>query len=296
MRILAILLLIGIVPFVASLGAQDKDTKAEKAEKIIQQKKAGQANWDAVEAGPVVVHETKNLILLAAPPMERRLKDIGATLEKGYDQAKNVLAFEKDQELYPGKITVYLFPTSNQLRAFVRRVERRRVDGEEVGSHSIADEAVHAAASPGKTSGDLSLEGQAVAQVAAVLLGRRAGVRVPVADWLVEGFGRATWYRISPRDKVTLDDRRAASRLSTKRTAKEIYDGSVEAIEATPLRGSLADYLAYGGFSSKFPALLKGYELGENVENRTTDQALEAAGITWDRIAKGWKTWALNPR
>ena len=95
---------------------------------------------------------------------------------------------------------------------------------------------------------------------------------------------------------MTLDDRRAAARLSSKHGAKDIYDGLVEAAEATPLRGSLADYLAYGPGAAKFPALLKGFEPEENVESKTTGQALQSAGISWDRLDRSWKTWALTVR
>lgn len=291
--VLAALLL--IAPFAWAQEKKDKANAKEDAEKVEQQKKAALANWETVEAGPVATHETKHLFILAAKPLEKRLKDLGALLERGHDQAKGVLAFESDQPVYPGKIAVYLMPRQDLLRAFVRRVERRRVEGEEVGSHSATDEALHAAASPPKGN-DLPLEGQAAAQIAGVLLTRKAGVRVPLPDWLVEGFGRATWYRIAPRDKATLDDRRTASRLSSRRSAKDIYGGLIEASEANALRGSLADYIAYGAFSNKLPALLKGFEPEENVERKSTEQALEAAMIGWDRLDKGWKLWALSPR
>lgn len=298
MRILTAIAFAVILPLATVAWGDDKDdkgSKKENEEKVEQQKKAALANWDTVEAGPVAVYETKHLIVLAAKTMEKRLKDVGGLLEKGHDQARGVLAFEAGSEPYPGKIAVYLFPKQDQLRSFVRRVERRRVEGEEVGSHSATDEALHAAASPPKGN-DLSLEAQAAAQIGSLLLTRRAGTKVPLPDWLVEGFGRATWYRVAPRDKATLDDRRAATRYSGKRTAKDIYDGLIEASEANPLRGSLADYVAYGPYSGKLPAFLKGFEPEENVERKSTAQALESAMIKWDRLDSGWKTWALAPR
>jgi hypothetical protein len=170
------------------------------------------------------------------------------------------------------------------------------VEGEEVGSFSATDETLHAAASPPRGAADLPLEAQAAVQLGGLLLTRRAGLKTPVADWLVEGFGRATWYRIAPRDKVTLDDRRAAARLAVKHDAKAIYEGLVEAAEAGPLRGSLADYVAYGPLASKLPALLKGFEPEENVERKTTAQALETAMMPWDRVDRGWKAWVLSVR
>lgn len=277
----------------ATLSVAEPDGKMEK---VAQQKKAALANWEIVGAGDNAVHETKQLILVAPRAMEKRLKEIGLLLEKGHDQARRVLAFDSKQEPYAGKITVYLLPSKEVLHTFMRRVERSRVEGEELGSFSATDEDLHAAVCPPRAAGDLPLEGQAVAQNAAALLVRRAGVKTPVADWLVEGFGRATWHRLSPRDRVTLEDRRAASRLAGVRSAKEIYEGLIEAREAKALRGSLADYLAYGPYASKFPALLKGFEPEENIETKTTAQALDSAGIGWERLDKGWKTWALTVR
>ena len=181
----------------AGRGDEKDDEKKEKEEKLAARKKAAEANWDAVEAGPWAMTETKHLIVIVPKAMEKRLKDVAGLLEKAHDQAKGALAFEKDKEPLPGKMIVYLLPGREQFRAFVRRVEKRRLESAEAGSFAAADEKLHAAASPGHAAGDLSLEGQAVAQVAAVLLVRKAGVKVPVSAWLVEGFGRATWYRVA---------------------------------------------------------------------------------------------------
>lgn len=286
-------LLAALFLIVAAARADEKeDKKAARTAKIAEQKKAAEANWETVEAGPSVIQETANLLVIAPKSMEKRIKDVGALLEKAHDQAKKALAFEATEEPYPGKITVYLFPGPDQFRAFVRRVEKRRLEGEEVGSHSATDELVHAAASPGKTPAELSVEAQGAAQVASVLLVRRAGVKTPVADWLVEGFGRATWYRVAPRDRTTVQDRQQAARQAVRRSAKDIYTGVVERLEAPALRGSLAEYLAYGPAAAKFSALLKGFEPEENVESKSTEQALEAAGLAWDRVDRGWKGWA----
>lgn len=277
--------------------ADDKATSKEEQEaKAAAQKKAALANWESVDGGPEVVHETKHLIIVAPKTLAARLRDFGPLLEKVHDQALKPLAFEKDQEPYPGKIAVYLFPKVDSLRSFIRRVEKRRLEGEEYGSHSATDEILHAAAAPGKTAGDLSVEAQAASQLAAVLLVRRAGNKTPVADWLVEGFGRATWYRVAPFDRATSNDRRAAARLAGRKSAKDVYGGLVEASEAPPLRGTLADYLAYGPISAKFPALLKGFEPEENMESKTTEQALESAGLKWDAVDRGWKAYAAAGR
>ncbi len=289
MRILATLFLATSLFSVAGRADEKTAAQEELEAKVVAQKKTALRNWESVDAGPEAVHETKHLIVVAPKAMSNRLKDVGFVLEKAHDLALRPLAFEKDQERYPGKIAVYLFPKAENLRSFIRRVEKRRLEGEEFGSHSATDEVLHAAAAPGKTAGDLSVEGQAAAQLAAVLLVRRAGDKVPVAHWLIEGFGRATWYRASPFDRITANDRRMAARLAGRKSVKDVYGGLVEAAEAPPLRGTLADYLAYGPTGAKFPALLKGFEPEENGDSKTTEQALEAAGIKWDAVDRGWK-------
>ena len=62
------------------------------------------------------------------------------------------------------------------------------------------------------------------------------------------------------------------------------------------LEGSLADYFAYGPGASKFVELLKGFMPEENVDRQTTEHALDAAGLTPDRIEKSWKIWAASAR
>jgi hypothetical protein len=288
--------LAALVLALAARGGEKEDKKADAEAKVAAQKKAAEVNWDAVEAGPVATHETKHLVLIAPKPLEKRLKEIGTVLERAHEQALKPLAFDAGQEPYPGKIMVYLFANRDHFRAFVRRVEKKRVEGDEAGGFAAKDEDLHAAATPARAAGELSLEGQAAAQLGSLLLTRRAGLRNPVPDWLVEGFGRATWYRVAPRDKVTLDSRRQAARLAGVRSDKDIYSNMLESGEGAPLRGSLAEFLAYGPLAPKLSALLKGFEPDENGEPKTTDQALDAAGLTWSRVNTGWKAFALVSR
>ena len=98
----------------------------EAADKVAAQKKAALENWEAV--GGVAAHvETAHLLVYAPKSYDKRLKDIGATLEKYYEQARKPLGYEKESP-WPGKITVYLIPDRDDFAKFVRRVEKRRVE------------------------------------------------------------------------------------------------------------------------------------------------------------------------
>jgi hypothetical protein len=275
-------LLAALTATMAAWGADD-----EKAMKIAVQKKAAAAAWALVEAGPMASTETKHLLVYAPKAMEKRLTAIGTLLEKYHDLAIGALAI-KPEEAYPGKITVFLLPKQELLPAFARRVEKRRPMSGETGSFSAKDETLHAVSVPGEAKA-IPVEARAGEQLASLLLMRRAGVRTNVPDWLINGFGRATSYRVLPREKFVLEDRKQARVLVRKREASAVWDGTVEAEEVDPMQGSLVEMLAYG--SKRFGKLLDGYKPGENVATKTTGQAMEAAGISPEKVAKAWKAW-----
>jgi len=276
-----------------ALGVTGAARAADPADPL---KKRAEASWEAVGAGKPAVQETKHFLLYAPEAMEKRLKEVGEMLEKHHDKAKEALKFEMTEEskgeVLPGKVTVYLFGEREHFTAFVRRIESRRLLPEETGSYMASDDKLHVAASPSRSKQGMPVEIQVCEQTASLMLARRAGVRTILPEWLIAGFGRATYYRVAPRDKAVLADRGRAASLSRKRTANDIWDGKIAADEAEALQGSLADFLAYGPASSVFPKFVTGFQPEENVEKKTTNQAFDAAGLKWDKVAKSWKAWA----
>lgn len=273
---------------------------ASGADKAGEEKKKAEANWDAVGGGAAALHETKHFLLCAPEAMSKRLKDVGELMEKHHDKAKEALQFEMKEEdkgeVLPGRVIVYLFGEREQFTAFVRRIEGRRLLPEETASFMAADDKLHIAVSPPRTRQGLPVEIQACEQVASLLLARRAGVRTPLPDWLVTGFGRATYYRVAPRDKAVIADRALAAKLARKRSANDIWDANSNADEADTLQGSLADYLAYGPGARAFPKFVAGFVPEENVPSKTTAQAFMAAGLKPEVVAKGWKAWVATAR
>jgi hypothetical protein len=259
-------------------------------------KKKAEANWESVGGGKVALHETKHFLICAPEAMAKNLKDAGELLEKHHDKAKEALKFEMKEddkgEVLPGKVVVYLFGERDAFKAFVRRIEGRRLLPEETGSFSARDDKLHIAVSPPRGKEGLPIEIQACEQAASLLLARRAGARTPLPDWVSSGFGRATYYRVAPRDKAVLADRSLAVNLSRKHSISEVWDGKTGADEAPALAGSLMDFLAYGPASSVFPKFVAGFQPEENVESKTAAQAFEAAGLKPERIVKSWKAWA----
>ncbi len=281
----------------ALLGAVTSVRADDAADKLAAQKKRAEANWAAIEAGEMATAETDHLLLYAPKASEKNLKEVGANLEKHYAKAAELLGFDAKKAPWEGKMAVYLLPEREQFQAFVRRVEKRRLVSGETSSHAVAGEMLYAVAGPTASKDDFPSETQAAQQVATALLQIKAGTKVPLPDWLLTGFGRATTYRISPQDKVVLADRKVArDAVAKKRTAKAVYNGTVDADEFAALSGALADMLAYGPGTAKFADLLAGFKLEENVEKKTTEQALEAAGLKWDRVENTWKAWVPNPK
>jgi hypothetical protein len=276
----------------AVLAAHAAELAADPAATLAAQKKQAAENWEAVDAGESCFGESKHLLLVAPKGMEGQLKGIGAVLEKQYEFAWDALQFEKKDAL-AGKVTVYLFPGREPFANFVRRVEKRRVMADDVGSFSVADDDLHAAASPPR-KGAMPLEAMAGQQIAGLLLTRKAGASTPLPSWLLDGFGRATYYRAAPGTKVVLDERRQAARLARARSAADVWNGAAAADEMDVLAGSLVDFLAYGPGSAKFAALVVGFKPGENQDSRTMAQAMEAAGIKADVVESRWKAWAVK--
>lgn len=278
-------------------GVASADDSANSSDEL---KKKAQASWEAVGGGKPALHETKHFLLAAPEAMARRLPDAGQLLEKHHDKAKEALQFEVKEEdkgeVLPGKVVVYLFGERDHFKAFVRRIEGRRLLPEETGSFQADDNKLHVAVSPPSSRQGFPVEIQACEQAASLLLARRAGVRTRVPDWLVSGFGRATYYRVAPRDKAVLADRALAAKLARKHGAAEIWDGKIAADEADALQGSLVDFLAYGPGARAFPKLVAGFAPEENMQGKTVAQAFSAADLKPDLVAQRWKRWAATAR
>jgi hypothetical protein len=262
--------------------------------KVKAQKKVAEDNWTSLDIGAFTHHETAHLLIYAPKALENKLKDIGATLEKHHETASKALEYDNKTSPWEGKLTVYLLTEKNQFTTFVRRIEGRRLEGEESGGHMSDGDTPHAAAGPPRAKRDPGLEWQAASQVAAALLHKKAGKAVPVPEWVLEGFGRATAYRTLPNDKTVRAERKAATKYLTVHGTKDVWGGNLDTTEAPILQASLMDYLAYGPGSSKFVKFVEGFKPEDNVPMKTVAQALEAASIPADTLDKRWKEWAAK--
>jgi hypothetical protein len=193
-----------------------------------------------------------------------------------------------------GKAAVYLFAEREHFTTFVRRVEKRRLEAGEQGTYQVADDRPHVAAGAPRDKQGPGVEAAAAVELAAGVLHRKVGTRVPVPDWVLSGFGRATYWHTAPAAGAA-GRAQAAKLVKAGRTAQDVW-GSGDAEEAPVLQASLVDFLAYGPGADKFVEFVAAYEPEENMERKTTDQALMAVNLKGDVINTRWRTWATRPR
>jgi hypothetical protein len=267
----------------------------ESADKVAAQKKAAEENWAQVEAGEIAHLETAHLLIYASKSMERKLKEIGGTLEKHQEMARKALGYDDKTEPWPGKLTVYLFADREPFAAFVRRVEKRRVEAEDTGSHFVDSDSPHAVAGPPRHKKDLPMDDEIAEQSAAALLQKKAGKYVILPGWLLSGFGRATTYRIIPTNAAIRKERALAAKLSATKSAKDVWGETLDGDEAPILVASVVDYLAYGPESSKFSKFVAAFKQDNGQEKKTAAQAFEAAGMTPEKLDAKWRIWVIKP-
>jgi hypothetical protein len=270
----------------------------EAADKLEALKKKAQANWALLDAGEAVLHESAHLLLVAPKGLEKRLKEIDTLLEKSHGKAVEALGMNPKESPWPVKLTVYLVSEREHYTTFVRRVEKRRLEGGETGSFDADGDEPHAIGSPPRSRNDPGIEAQAAQQLAAALLQKKAGRKVLLPGWLVLGFGRATYARVNALDVGVRAERARAADLvvKQKRTAAQVWGGDLDGEESSVLGFSLSDYLAYGPGSGKFPAFVEAFKPDEGQEKKTTDQVLAALNIKGDKLDSAWKAWVPKVR
>jgi hypothetical protein len=276
-------------------------TGAEPSTEVVKaQKEAALANWKRLfgdEAAPER-HETTHFLLYGAPSFtERQLKAQGAALEGQLALARKALQIDAKEEVWPGKLAVYLFDQRSQFTSFVRGVEKRRPEPEDLGSYALRGQQPHLGAGPPQGKYDPGVELQAAEQLGAALLSKKGGKDVP--GWVVAGFGRATAWRATPA--ASADDRKQLRRLVRERgrSARDAWGGALLPDEAPLVRASVVEYLAYGPASPSFPAFLEAFkpdEEGNKAKPKSTGEALKAIKVSPDRLDRAWQAWAASGR
>jgi hypothetical protein len=270
--------------------AADDEVKA----KIAAQKKTAETVWTTIEAGDAApVHETSRVLLVAPKSEEKRLTTLGNLMDKAYDKACAALKIDPVKEApWAGKLTVYITTEREHFTAFVRRIEKRRLETGEVGTFDADRDAPHALGGPPRTKADPSAEVQAIQQIGCALLQKKAGTKVPLPGWLLVGFGRATYYRVAPNDSAVANERKkAAALVRMGRGCGDVFADRLSPDDGIPLGASMADFLAYGPGAKKFTEMVAAFRPEENQESRPIGQVLESLSMKVDQLDKSWRGW-----
>ncbi len=283
------LMLFGVVVGVA-LAAGASGAEPEVVQK---QKETAVANWKQLFGEePSATEETAHFLIYAPSSMTgRQLQDLGAALEKQAATARSALKLGAKDELWPGKLTVYLLADRRSFASFMRTIAKKRPT-DEAGVFGLNDPPF-VAASPPQQKYQPSLEGQAAEQVAAAMLAKKAGGTVP--EWVSAGFGRATSWRANPGGHY--QDRLQVRKLSKGHSAADVWSDKVSAADAPYLRASLVEYLAYGPGASHFLQFLEGFKPGDKRRMPTTMDAFKAVRADYATIvSRAWPAWAARGR
>ncbi len=287
------------IPSLAELVIEGSVRGVARGALVKRQIETARQNWKRLYKKEADIHETANFLLLGSVP-NKSLKEVGATLEKQLEHVRKALRLEREDP-WAGKLAVYLFAERGHYNTFVRGVEKRRLEEGELGTFDVLkNETPHAAAGPGEEALDPSVDGQAGEQMAAAALTYKVGTAT-LPEWVQTGFGRATTLQTATPAQRAAEHKRVLALLAQKkRTVRDVSGSDLLADEATVLRASVIEYLAYSGRTTRFVPFVLGFQPRENVESPTTDMALAAAG--WnspqlvDALNANWQKWARLPR
>lgn len=277
---------------VSCMGLAQDATKKPEATKEI-----AKTVWDKLNAGPAAVFESNKIILMLPKTAESKAKEIASNLEKYYENAAKSVGYKEDNAPWNGKLMVFILPEREQFVAFVRRVEKRSPNTDDHGSFGLLEGVPYMASGPTKPKDFTSSEWQSYKEMGGALLRSKAGEKTPLPDWVVDGFGRAVYWRVQgANNKAVQNDRRKIQIIARKvSSVNEIWNGT-DADAAPLLQASVMEFIAFGPQSSKLPDFLKGFIPEENGDAKPPEQALDSSGFAAKNILGAWKLWVLTSK
>lgn len=271
----------------------------DPAEVVKKQKEKAAAYCKRVLPDGTFLHvETPNILLYGSKSLpEEKLKAWGDLLEEQLGLLRKAFALDDKKTLWPGKLAVFFFDEKRTFASFIRQIEQRRPESEELSSFLQEDDLAHIAActTPGKQ--DPSIEAQVCEQLVTAVFNKVVGENSGVPGWVLPGLIQATVWRTAPNDLARkqrdLDRKKLAFLVTTRRpprSAKELWNGGLEGEELALLRGSIVEFLAYGPDAQKFPDFLKAFRPEEG-KTKSIDDGLAAVRSFQDKFDRGWANW-----
>ena len=241
-----------------------------------------------------VVAETKNLIVLAPKSQGKRVQEWAKLAEKHRELAMKTLELD-EEEAQETRIGIFIWANVDQLKTYIRRVEKRSPEKDELAVVNPDDWVLRAAATVGSPKEGTLGEHRAGEMVAAMMIGRKAKRTNKVPEWLTLGFGRATtWKLATPSLRPLVDEKRRVAAYSKKWNGWQVICGEASGPDSPALQASAVYYLAFGPSASRFTKFVEGFQLDDNNNTRSLEQVIEYSGIEREVFSTGWQKWAVR--
>ena len=242
---------------------------------------------------PVIV-EGKNLVILTPKATGKRAQEWVALAEKHRELAIQTLDLD-ESDTQEAKLGIFLWATPDQFKNYIRRVEKRSPNKDDIVEINSEDWVLRAAATVGSVKDGILSDHRAGDLAAAMMVARKAKKANKIPEWLILGFGRATTWKIAKQTlKPLIEERRKVAFMSKKWNGWQVLCGDANGPEAPAMQASAVYYLAFGPTASKFPKFVEGYQLDDANNTRSLDQVLEFSGIEKDSFSTGWQKWAVR--
>ena len=271
----------------------------EDDEILAKQKAAVAAAIKKLELKNVAEVDTKHFHLVATIAPDK-LKALSEVAEKYYAASIPLLKFDANESPWKGKLALYLFSERSQFTNFVRSIENRRPEGEDVKASDLRTETPHLALilPEGKESTPTI---EVATGVAEIILKAKAGPTASVPTWMRHGFSRAVQWKLEPNLRAS--ERAQAKKLLayTGQNAIKIGDLTSEdrdIKERRVLGASMMEYLMVGPYAAKFSNALAALRPSE--ENQMPSFASVIGALSTkekDRDAEfinEWRSWMLK--
>jgi hypothetical protein len=248
--------------------------------------------------------ETTNLLIYASYP-DAKLKPLGELAEKSFALAAKQIKVEKPDELFKGKLAIFLIPDRRQYANLCLAFTGKRPDQAELYEVRARGDLPFAAIGQplGEKYTETDWQMQSMAWVASAVLNKKLNTdpgAFDLPEWAELGFGRITALK-AENNTVRLTTFRTKTKalitgkLRGPTKINDVWNGS-KGKEFDVLAASVVEYLAYGADADPFVKLMNGFKKSDSNPNPTIQNVLQGLELKWDDMDTAWKTFALKTK
>lgn len=248
--------------------------------------------------------ETEHLFVFATVP-SAKIKPLAELAEKSFVFTAKSLKVEKPDELFAGKLPVFVIADRKPYVALIQALENRRPEQSDTFEIKTRGDVPFVAVGVGIGSipNDTELASLAAQWTAAAVLNKKLGTdpgAFDLPEWAELGFGKIAALR-AENNQVKV----AAYRTKAKSLVNGRVRGAVKLTDACSgtkgrehelLVMSVVDYLAFGPDPDKFTQLMAGFKKSDTNQNPTMDSIVRGLEWKWEDLDLGWKTMMIKAK